>query len=71
MKTGRSKKGAPNDRMLPNTPEVSQMVFSMLKTIYLFGCVRGTLVVTKVLGGFSSHPKVLTTRTGREYEDIK
>ena len=29
METGRSKKGAPNDRMLPNTPEVSQMVFSM------------------------------------------
>ena len=46
--------------MFPNTPEVSQMVSlcfrslfgSFLKTIYLFGCFRGTLVVTKVLGGF-------------------
>ena len=56
--------GAPNDRILPNTPEMSQMVFSVLqkpvwliwslalKTIYLLGCLGGSLVVTKVLNGF-------------------
>ena len=31
---------------------------------YLFGCLRGTLAVTKVLGAFSSHPKVLATLMG-------
>ena len=31
-----------------------------LKTIYLVGCLWGTLVVTKVLA-FSSHPRVLAT----------
>ena len=56
--------GAPNNQMFPNTPEVSQMVFSLLqkpvwliwschkKYIHLFGCFRGTLIVTKVLGDF-------------------
>ena len=49
--------------MFPNTPEASQWVslcfrglfgqFGVtLKTIYLFGCLRGTLVVTKVLAAF-------------------
>ena len=46
--------GAPNDRMFPNTSEVSQMVHFVLwrKTIYLFECLRGTLAISKVLGGF-------------------
>ena len=45
---------APNDRMFPNTSEVSQMVRFVLwrKTIYLFECLRGTLAISKVLGGF-------------------
>ena len=46
--------GEPNDRMFPKTSEVSQMVLFVLwrKTIYLFECVRGTLAISKVLGGF-------------------
>ena len=46
--------GAPNDRMFPNTSEVSQMVRFVLrrKTNYLFECLRGTLAISKVLGGF-------------------
>ena len=58
--------GEPNDRMFPNMLEVSQMVFSItrglfgqfgvaLKTIYLFGCFRGTLAVTKVLGNLGTN----------------
>ena len=37
-----------------NTSEVSQMVRFVLwrKTIYLFECLRGTLAISKVLGGF-------------------
>ena len=70
--------GVPNDRMFPNTPEVSRW-FSLyfrglfgqfggaIKTIYLFGCLRGTLVVTKaLLLPFSSHLKVFATP-----EDVK
>ena len=46
--------GAPNDRMFPNTSVVSQMVLFVLwrKPIYLFECLRGTLAISKVLGGF-------------------
>ena len=46
--------GAPNDRMFPNTSEVSQMVRFVLwrKTIYLFEYLRGKLAISKVLGGF-------------------
>ena len=46
--------GAPNDRMFPNTSEVSQMVLFVLwrKPIYLFECLRGTLAISKVLGSF-------------------
>ena len=56
---------APNSRMFPTTSEMSKIVFSWLwkpvwitwsrtalKTIYLFGCLRGSLVISKVLGGF-------------------
>ena len=36
-----------------------------LKVIYLFGCLKGTLVVTKVLGGFFlSYPEVSATLMG-------
>ena len=48
-----------NGRMCSDTPEVSLCFRDLfgqfgvaLKTIYLFGRLRGTLVVTKVLGGF-------------------
>ena len=46
--------GEPNDRMFPNTSEVSQMVLFVLwrKTIYPFECLRGTLAISKVLGSF-------------------
>ena len=46
--------GEPNERMFLNTSEVSQMVLFVLwrKTIYLFECLRGTLAISKVLGGF-------------------
>ena len=44
------------------------------KTIYLFGCLRGTLFLTKVLGGYSfvssesvSHPY----GSGRKFENMK
>ena len=44
-----------------------------LKTIYLFGCRRGTLVLTKVLGGFfvSSESVSYPHLSGRKFEDIK
>ena len=68
--------GAPNDRMLPRTPEVSQMVFTVLdKPLWLiWSCSKnylsvsmswGTVVVTKVLlVAFWSHPQVLATLMG-------
>ena len=38
---------------------------SALKTIYLFGCIRGTLVASKVLDGFFFSSKTVTaTRIG-------
>ena len=56
---------APNDRMFPNTARVSvsngflyakKRMFgefqSALKVIYLFRCLKGTLVASKVLGDF-------------------
>ena len=70
--------GAPNDRMFPNTPEVSQMVFSVLqKPVWLiWSCPKNYLYVRMRQGelclsrkfqlAFSSHPKVLAT-----LEDIK
>ena len=44
-----------------------------LKTIYLFGCLRGSLVVKKVLGGFfvSSESVSYPYRSGRKFEDMK
>ena len=44
-----------------------------LKAIYLFGCLRGTLVVTKVLGGFfvSSESVSYPHLSGRKFEDMK
>ena len=67
--------------MFPNTPELSQMVFSMPawliwscpKTIYLLGCLRGTLVVTKVLGGFfiSTESVGYHYGSGGKFEDMK
>ena len=46
--------GEPNERMFLNTSEVSQMGLFVLwrKTIYLFECLRGTLAISNVLGGF-------------------
>lgn len=49
--------------MFPNASEVSEMVVSRvkslfdyfraaLKTIHLFGCLKGTLVIPRVLHGF-------------------
>ena len=37
-----------------------------LKTIYLFGCLRGTLVVTKVLAGFFFSSESVSYPRGRE-----
>ena len=64
--------GAPNDRMFPNTSEVSQKVFSVLyKPVWLilscpslFGTLRRTLAVTKVLGGFFVSSEMLATLRG-------
>ena len=68
--------------MFPNTPEVShKFLYSSglfgqfgvaLKTIQLFGCLRGTLVVTKVLGGFfvSSESVSCPPGLGRKFEDM-
>ena len=44
-----------------------------LKTIYLFGCLRGTLVLTKVLDGFfvSSESVSYPHLSGRKLEDMK
>ena len=44
-----------------------------LKTIYLFGCLRGTLVVTKVLGGFfvSSESVSYPYGSSRKFKDMK
>ena len=65
--------GAPNNPMFPNTPEVSQMVFSMLqKPVWLiWSCHKNYLYGSHVLGelwlsrkssvAFSSHQKVLAT----------
>ena len=55
--------------MFPNTPEVSHTVFS----IYRFGCLRETLVVTKVFGGFfvSSESVSFPYGTGRKFEAMK
>ena len=70
--------------MFPNTPEVFQMVFSLslaclvnlelpLKTIDLFRYLRGTLVVTKILGGFfvSSESVSYPYGSGRKSELMK
>ena len=66
--------GAPSNRMLQNTPEVSQMVFSVLqKPVWLIGSCQsknylsvrmfqGTLVATtESQMAFSSYRKVLAT----------
>ena len=66
--------GTPNNRMFQNTPEVSQMVFSVLQKpvwligscqsknyIYLFGCFRELWLPRKSQMAFSSHRKVLAT----------
>ena len=44
-----------------------------LKTIHLFGCLRGTLVVTKVLCGFfvSSESVSYLHGCGRKFQDMK
>ena len=44
-----------------------------VKTIHLLGCLRGTLVVKKVLGGFfvSSESVSYPYRFGRKFEDMK
>ena len=78
--------GAPNNRMFPNTPEVSQMVFSTLqKPVWLiWSCLKNYLSCSDVLGelwssrksqvAFSSHPKVLATLIGpggQKFQDIK
>ena len=44
-----------------------------LKTIYLFGCLGGTLVVTEVFGGFfvSSESVSYPYWSGRKFEDMK
>ena len=69
--------GTPNDRMFSDTPEVSQNVFTVLwkpacviwncselKTMDPFGCLRGTWVVSKVLGGFIDSIKPLMGAIG-------
>ena len=62
--------GAPNNRMFPNTPEVSQMVFSLLQkpVRLIWSCNKNQLSGSDVLGelllspkSFSSHRKVLAT----------
>ena len=76
--------GAPNDRMLQRTPEVSQMIFTVLeKPLWLiWSCSKnylsvpmswGTVVVTKVLGGFfvSSASVSYPYGSGRKFEDVK
>ena len=71
-----------NDQMFPSTPEVCQMLslylfgqFGVaLKTIYLFGCLRGTLFVRKVLGGSSfvlSESVSYPYGSGRKFENMK
>ena len=74
--------GETNDQMFPSTPEVCQM-FSLylfgqfgvaLKTIYLFGCLRGTLFVRKALGGssfVSSESVSYPYGSGRKFENMK
>ena len=44
-----------------------------LKTIHLLGCLRATLVVKKVLGGFfvSSESVSYPYKSGRKFEDMK
>ena len=44
-----------------------------LKTIYLFGCLGGTLVVSKVLGGFFASSETVGYPDGsrRKFEDIE
>ena len=41
--------------------------------IQVFGCLRGTLVVTNVLGGLfvSSESVIYPHRSGRKFEDMK
>ena len=49
--------------------ELSEKLF-----INLFGCLRGTLVFTKVLGGFFVSSELLrcySYGSGREFEDMK
>ena len=70
--------------MLPRTPEVCQMVFTVLeKPVWLiWSCSKnylsvpmswGTVVVTKVLGGFfiSSASVSYPYGSGRKFEDMK
>ena len=77
-------RGTPNGQIFANTPEVPQMVFTMCqkpvwliwscpKNSLLFGCLRGTLVVTKVLGAFfvSSESVSYLYGSGRKSEDSK
>ena len=67
--------GEPNDRMFPHTSEVSQMVLFVLwrKTIYLFECLRGTLAISKVLGGFLVSSETVSYRDGFDwkFEEMK
>ena len=51
---------APNEQMFPNTPEVPQMVFSMLqKPVWLIGSCPNNYLSVRM-----SHPKVLATLIG-------
>ena len=67
--------------MFPNMSQVSHMVFSMRykpvwlieaapKTFFLFGCLKETLAVSKVLGGFffSSETVDRSDGSGRKFE---
>ena len=51
--------GAPNDRMFPNTPEVSQMVFSVLQnSVWLiWSCPKKLFICSDVLGEVWSSQK--------------
>ena len=64
--------GEPNDRMFPN---VSQMVLFVLwrKTIYLLECLRGTLAISKVLGGFLVSSETVSYPDGFDwkFEEMK
>ena len=67
--------GEPNDRVFPNTSEVSQMVLFVLwrKTIYLFECLGGTLAISKVLGGFLVSSETVSYPDGFDwkFEEMK